>query len=164
MSQFKIYWRLNVQSLGGLSNLAYSSNNLKIHLEDWLKLPAYIATSSEGDNPSIHKRIIPIVQSGDLKSIARAVYQTQNIHTIIERHTCRLIPWWCHDNYNPGPVSTRSHEISSFWLLKAKYPGDLKSSIRAGYQTQRCSMMSHIIKTTWPMKSVHTAGLQRHMQ
>ena len=167
MAQPKIYWRLNVQSQGGLSNLAYSSNNLKIYLENWLKLLAYIATSSEGDNPSLHKRIIPIAQSKvywRLKVHSQGGLSTQNIHTNIERHSCRLIPWWCLDNYNPGPVSIRNHEISSFWLLKAKSPGDLKSATRADYQTQRCSMMSHVIKATWPVKSVHTADLQRHMQ
>ena len=53
MAQSKIYWWLNVQSQGGSSNLTYSSNYLKIYLENWLKLPAYIATSSEGNNPMI---------------------------------------------------------------------------------------------------------------
>ena len=63
MAQSKIYWRLNIQNQGGLSNLAYSSNNLKIYLEDWLKLLAYIATSSEGNNPMIYKHMIPMPQS-----------------------------------------------------------------------------------------------------
>ena len=50
----------------------------RTYLENWLKLPAYSATSSEGDNPSTHKHIIPIVQSkytGDLTSKARTGYQ-----------------------------------------------------------------------------------------
>ena len=78
MAQSKICWQLNVQIKGGLSNLTYSSNNLKTYLVNWLKLSAYSATSSEGDNPSTHKRIIPIAQSkyiGDLTSKTRRSYQ-----------------------------------------------------------------------------------------
>src|SRR6266496_190254 len=63
-----------------------------------------------------------------------------------------LIIYVSHSSANPAQI------------LRNICPGDLKSAVRAGYQTQRCSMMSHIIKATWPVKSVHTAGLTYHMQ